>query len=255
VSVAANLEHDGAVLRLVVSNGRGNIYDSVVCDEVMGALGEAANTPGLRCVVLEGGGAHFSFGASVEEHAPDQVRAMLPRFHALIRAIVNLDVLVVALVRGQCLGGGLEVAAGCSVILAEEGAKFGQPEIKLGVIAPAASVLLPSRIAPAAAEDLLLTGRSIDARSAHAMGLVSRVFDFGGGEGGLQAWLSASILPRSAVALKFALHAVRAPLRDAVNRRLQYVEDLYLDELMATEDAPEGITAFLEKREPTWTHR
>ncbi len=253
--VDADLRHDGAVLRVVVANGKGNILDRAIIDALRGALAEAKEHPGLRCIVIEGRGRHFSFGASVQEHAPDEVRAMLPQFHGLIRDVVHLDVPVVALVRGQCLGGGLELAAACSFIVADEDAWFGQPEIKLGVFAPAASVLLPARIAPAVAEDLLLTGRSIDAPEAKAVGLVSDVFPSGQAEAGLQRWLADNVLPRSAAALRFALHALRAPLRDAVDRRLQWVEDLYLDELMATSDAPEGIRAFLEEREPTWTHR
>ncbi len=255
MNVDSRHEHDGAVLRLVVSNGKGNVLDRAVTDALAGSLAEAADAPGLRCIVIEGEGKHFSFGASVPEHAPGEVRAMLPRFHALVRQIVHCDVPVVALVRGQCLGGGLEVAAACSFILAEEGAWFGQPEIKLGVIAPAGSVLLPARLAPGVAEDLLLTGRSVPADEARAMGLVAAIFEKGAGEEGLQAWLTEHIVPRSAAALRFALQAVRAPLRDAVDRRLQYVEDLYLDDLMSTADAPEGITAFLERRQPTWTHR
>ncbi len=255
MSVDAFLEHEGAVLRLVIKNGKGNVLDQGVVDALRGALGEAAELHGLRCVVLEGEGKHFSFGASVPEHAPGRVEAMLPGFHALIRDLVHLDVPILALVRGQCLGGGLEVAACCSWIVAEEDAWFGQPEIKLGVLAPAGSVLLPARLAPAVAEDLLLTGRSIDAVEAKAVGLVSDVFSAGTGEDALQDWLAANILPRSAAALRMALHAVRAPLRDAVDRRLQYVEDLYLDQLMATHDAKEGIAAFLERREPAWTHR
>ena len=255
MTVQSRLEHDGAVLRLVIANGKGNVIDAAVTEALSAALAGSEGAPGLRCVVIEGEGKHFSFGASVPEHTAAEVGAMLPRFHALVRQIVNLDVVVIALVRGQCLGGGLEVAAACSLILAEDGAWFGQPEIKLGVLAPAGSVLLPARLAPAVAEDLLITGRSVPAAEAKAIGLVAALFERGGGEEGLGAWLADNILPRSAAALRFALQAARAPLRAAVNARLQAVEDLYLHELMATSDAVEGITAFLERREPAWTHQ
>lgn len=255
MSVQSRFEHDGAVLRLVIANGKGNVIDAAVTEALAAALVESVGAPGLRCVVIEGEGKHFSFGASVPEHTPEEVGAMLPRFHALVRQIVFYDVPVLALVRGQCLGGGLEVAAACSVLLAEAGAWFGQPEIKLGVLAPAGSVLLPARLAPAVAEELLLTGRSVPAAEAKAIGLVGAVFDKGAGEEGLQAWLAEHILPRSAAALRFALTAARAPLRAAVDARLQAVEDLYLNELMATADAVEGIAAFLERRPAVWTHR
>lgn len=252
MTVSATHEHGGAVLRVVFANGKGNVLDTATCDALRGTLAEAQLDPRLACVVLEGEGRHFSFGASVPEHAPDRVAEMLPRFHALIRDLVDFPAPLVALIRGQCLGGGLELAAACSFLLATDDARFGQPEIQLGVFAPAGSVLLPLRVAPAVAEDLLLTGRSIDATEAHRLGLVAAVVE---GEDGLQAWLGRHIVPRSAAALRFALKASRSGMRDAVKRRLAWVEQLYLEELMQTHDAAEGIAAFLERREPAWTHQ
>lgn len=252
--ISSRTEHDGAVLRLVLDRPKGNVVDAAMCAALLEILGTLPDAGPLRCVVIEGAGRHFSFGASVAEHAPDEVAAMLPRFHALIRALVGLPVPTVALLRGQCLGGGLEVAAACGILLAEEGAKLGQPEIQLGVFAPAASVLLPARIGQARAEHLLITGGSINAAEAAASGLVAQVFADGEGEAGLQAWLAAHIVPRSAVALRFAAKAARAALVDEVERRLIAIESLYLQGLMAAADPGEGIAAFLERRPAKWTH-
>jgi cyclohexa-1,5-dienecarbonyl-CoA hydratase len=252
--ISSRTEHSGAVLRLVLDRPKGNVVDAAMCDALLEILATLPDAGPLRCVVIEGSGRHFSFGASVAEHAPDEVGAMLPRFHALIRALVGLPIPTVALLRGQCLGGGLEVAAACGILLAESGAKLGQPEIQLGVFAPAASVLLPARIGQARAEHLLLTGGSITATEAAAAGLVAKVFAVGEGEAGLQEWLAANIVPRSAVALRFATRAARAALVDEVDRRLLAIESLYLQGLMAHADPAEGIASFLERRPAKWSH-
>ena len=252
--ISSRLEHDGAVLRLVLDQPKGNVLDTAMCDALLDELAALPLDGPLRCVVIEGAGRHFSFGASVAEHAPGAVEEMLPRFHALITTLVRLPLPTVALIRGQCLGGGLEVAAACGILFAEEGSKLGQPEIQLGVFAPAASVLLPARIGQARAEHLLLTGASIDAADAHAAGLIAAVFPPGEGEVGLQAWIAAHILPRSAAALRYATRAARGELVVAVTRRLPVVEALYLSGLMATRDAAEGITAFLDRRPAQWSH-
>lgn len=252
--ISSRLEHDGAVLRLILDRPKGNVLDAAMCDALHDALVVLPDDGPLRCIVIEGAGRHFSFGASVQEHAPGEVEAMLPRFHGLITALVRMPIPTVALIRGQCLGGGLEVAAACGVLLAEEGSKLGQPEIQLGVFAPAASVLLPARIGQARAEHLLLTGASITAEEAHAAGLVAQILPKGGAEEALQAWIAAHILPRSAPALRFAVRAARGALIDAVEHRLPAVESLYLQGLMATTDAAEGIAAFLDRRPATWSH-
>ncbi len=252
--ISSRTEHDGAVLRLVLDRPKGNVVDAQMCGALHEILAALPVDGPLRCVVIEGAGRHFSFGASVAEHAPGEVGAMLPRFHALIRALVSLPLPTVALIRGQCLGGGLEVAAACGILMAEHGAKLGQPEIQLGVFAPAASVLLPARIGQARAEHMLLTGGAISASEAAAAGLVAQVFADGEGEDGLQAWLAAHILPRSAVALRFAARAARAALIDEVGHRLLAIESLYLHGLMTARDPAEGIAAFLDRRPAIWSH-
>jgi len=242
-------------MRIVFGDGRANILDASTIDALRDALPEEGRAPALRLVVLEGDGRDFSFGASVAEHLPDAVEAMLPAFHALISDLVHLDVPTAALVRGRCLGGGLELAAACDVIFAESTSRFGQPEVHLGVFAPAGSVLLPARIGHARAADLLLTGRTIDGSEAHHLGLAAVLAEPGELAAAFARWVGKYIEPRSAVALSAAARAARRPVRDAVDRHLATVETLYLDEVARSADGEEGIRSFLEKRSPRWTHR
>jgi cyclohexa-1,5-dienecarbonyl-CoA hydratase len=213
----------------------------------------AAGWKELRLLAFSGAGKHFSFGASVEEHRPEQVGGMLEGFHGLFRDLMETDVPTLALVRGQCLGGGLELASFCDRIVAEEGAMLGQPEIRLGVFAPMASLLLPWRCG-ARASELLLTGKAIDAGTAASWGLVDQVVAAGEGEGAVTGWLEETLLPLSASSVRFARRASRWWLHRSLGQGIEELEQLYLDDLMNTHDAVEGIQSFLEKRKPTWTH-
>ncbi len=247
------LEQDGALLRLRLARPKANIVDAEMIAALDGALRAYATQTTLRGVLLDTEGPHFSFGASVEEHLPDRCAAMLASLHALIVAMVEFPVPILVAVRGQCLGGGLEVALAGGPIFAAPDAQFGQPEMKLGVFAPAASVLLPWRVHQSAAEDLLFSGRSIGAAEAKAMGLVHTVFD--DPEAAAAAYFTEHLAGKSAAALACAVGAARGPLVRDVRRRLAEVEDLYLTRLMSTRDANEGLVAFLAKRKPVWEHR
>jgi cyclohexa-1,5-dienecarbonyl-CoA hydratase len=207
----------------------------------------------LRGVILDAEGPHFSFGASVEEHLPEKCSAMLESLHGLIMDLLQFPVPVLVAVHGQCLGGGMEVALACGRIFAAPLAQFGQPEIRLGVFAPAASALLPYRVRQPAAEDLLLTGRSIPAEEAQAIGLVDAVAD--DPVAAAAAYFDKHLYGKSAAALSCALVAARQRMQHDVRARLTELEHLYLDWLMRTHDANEGLAAFLEKREPAWNHQ
>ena len=246
------LEFDGALLRLRLSRPKANIVDAEMIAALHAAINQHAGNRSLRGVLLDAEGPHFSFGASVEEHLADRCAAMLGALHALIIAMVEFPVPILVAVQGQCLGGGLEVALAGGPIFAAPGAQFGQPEIKLGVFAPAASVLLPYRVNQTAAEDLLFSGRSVSAAEGLAMGLVHAVTD--DPQAAALAYFEQHLAGRSAAALACAVSAARAPMRADVRRRLAEVERLYLDRLMHTRDANEGLAAFLAKRSPTWEH-
>ena len=247
------LDHDGALLRLRFARPKANIVDAAMIAALSGALVAFRGHPGLRGVLLDAEGPHFSFGASVEEHLPDRCAAMLASLHALIMVMLEFPVPILVAVRGQCLGGGLEVALAGGPIFAAPDAQFGQPEMKLGVFAPAASVLLPYRVNQPLAEDLLFSGRSIGAEEARSAGLVQVVFE--DPEAAALAYFEQHLASKSAASLACAVTAARAPMIQDVRRRLTEVEALYLGRLMQTRDANEGLVAFLAKRKPNWEHR
>jgi len=246
-------ERDGHLLRLRLSRPKANVIDAAMIAALDAALAEAAGSPALRAVLLDAEGPHFSFGASVEEHLPATVAQMLHGLHALVLRMLSFPVPILVAVKGQCLGGGLEVASAGMVLFAAPDAKLGQPEIVLGVFAPAASCLLPERVGRAAAEDLLVSGRSIDGREAHRIGLVTAVAD--DPEAAALAYFDEHLAKRSASSLRHAVAAVRQDLVERVRARLAAVERLYLDRLMSTRDAVEGLTAFIEKRPVKWEDR
>jgi len=251
--VKAWLERDGALLRLRLDRPKANLVDAAMIAALHAALTQYRRHVMLRGVLIDAEGPHFSFGASVEEHLPDRCAAMLESLHALLLELLEFPVPVLVAVHGQCLGGGLELALACGRIFAAPGAQFGQPEIKLGVFAPAASALLPYRVSQPAAEDLLLTGRSVAAPEAAAMGLVQAVAE--DPAAAALAWFDQHLQGKSAAALACALVAARGPMQHQVRERLRELERLYLDWLMRTHDANEGLSAFLEKRQPAWTHQ
>ena len=240
----------GELWRVRLGGSKGNVIDAALTAALRETLALARRTPGLKAMVLEGQGAHFSFGASVEEHLPGQAAAMLRGFHGLALELADCAVPTLAAVRGQCLGGGLELVTLCHRVFAAPGARLGQPEIALGVFAPVASIALQERVGRGAAEDLCLTGRTLGAEEALALGLADELADEPA-EAAL-AYARKHLLPRSATSLRFAVRALRVGLRLRLATELPLVEHLYLDELMATADALEGLRAFLEKRPPVW---
>ena len=244
--------HENQVARLLLAAPKPNILDAGMMSALRLALAEAGAQPDLKAIVLAGEGPHFSFGASVEEHLPDQVAGMFALFSDLLRELAEAPAPTIAAVRGQCLGGALELVLACDLILAEETAQLGLPEIKLGVFPPAGSALLPVRIGAGRASEMVLTGASWTAATALAAGLVNRVAAPGQLESELDARLQNDFLPRSASALRYAAQAARRPLVHALRHHLPELESLYLNDLMRHPDAAEGIRAFIEKRPPQW---
>ncbi len=246
------LERDGALLRLRLARPKANLIDADMTGVLRAAFSAYQDHPGLLAALIDHEGPHFSFGASVEEHLPGQCEQMLASLHALLGAMLEWPRPILVSVRGQCLGGGLELALAGSLIVAAPDARLGQPEMKLGVFAPAASVLLPLRIGQARAEDLLYSGRAIDAATAHAWGLVSEVAD--DPAAAALAYFDSLLAPKSGASLAYAVRAAREAFADLARARLDDVEALYLDKLMVTRDANEGLRAFIEKRQPEWEH-
>lgn len=251
-NVRLEFEQAEQVARVTLAAPKANIIDQAMMAGLESAFNQLATRRDLKAIVIIGDGPHFSFGASVQEHLPGQIAETLARLHALLRQISMAPAPTIAAVRGQCLGGGLELALACDLILAEETAQLGCPEIQLGVFPPAGSALLPVRIGAGAAANLVLTGAQIDGATAAQIGLVNRSAPVGELEATLANWLTTEFLSLSACALRCAAQAVRRPLIRALEQDLPLVERMYLDDLMNEPDAVEGIRAFLEKRPPRW---
>jgi len=242
--------HLERVARITLACPKANILDRAMIRELHEALSEA-NSHSLNAIVIGAEGRHFSFGASVQEHLPDRIADTLQALHGLLMRLQEAPAPVIAAVRGQCLGGGFELALACDLIIADRTAQFALPEIKLAVFAPAASALLPLRVGQALAARLLLTGAAVTADEAARCGLVTRVAEDLDPE--IEGWLESDFLPRSPSSLQLACRAARLSLRRAFAEDLTQLERLYLSELMTTPDAEEGIRAFLEKRAPQWS--
>ncbi len=243
---------DGRCLQITLNAPRGNVLDGEMMREIIAAVEGEGSGEAVRALVFQGEGAHFSFGASVPEHQKDQVAEMLQTFHQLFRTLITASKPLIAVVRGQCLGGGLELAAFCHWIFAAEDAWFGQPEIQLAVFPPVASLVLPHRVGQSAADDLILTGRSIDAAEAKQLGLVHAIA--ADPLAAATAFFEKHLLKKSAQALGHTARAGRFLMYKQFLHHIDQLEKMYVQELMATEDANEGIAAFLEKRRPVWKH-
>ena len=244
---------DGRLLRLRLARPKANIIDSAMIAVLDGALVEHLAHREVGAVLLDAEGPHFSFGASVEEHLPDRCAALLRGFHTLLLRLLEAPLPVLVAVRGQCLGGGLELALSGHLVFVAPDATLGQPEIKLGVFAPAASCLLPELIGPLRAADLLLSGRSVSGAEAAAIGMASRAA--ADPERAALGYFEEHLKHKSASALRHAVKAARLDYVARVRAKMGAVERIYLDELMKTHDAVEGLNAFTAKRAAQWQHR
>ena len=231
-----------------------NILDLATLAELEATLDAIAEKPPQVLLVRGGGAKAFSAGVAVEDHTPDKIGEMLERFHGALETLRDLPSVNVAVVDGHCLGGGMELAAACDLVVAGPAARFGQPEIKLGCYPPYAAALYPALLGSQRTFDLLLTGRTLTAAEAADAGFVARL----AGDGELEAAvdeLVASILAMSAAVTPLVKRSIRAGEGDGFRRALAESERVYLEELAETADMEEGIQAFLEKRRPEWRHR
>ncbi len=243
---------EGAVQKIILNSPKANVLEAAMLGEINAVLDDLLNHKELKLLVFEGEGKHFSFGASVPEHTKENAAMMLKAFHEMFFKLIRLAVPTMAVVRGQCLGGGMELALFCNFIFADATARFGQPEIVLGVFPPPASVMLSLKVGQSYADDLALTGRSVDAAEALRIGL-ARISEEG--QDAWEAadkWIAQHILPKSASSLRIANKAVRMNFFRRVLEDLPRMEGLYLKELMESHDANEGINAFIAKRKPEW---
>ena len=248
------LEYGGAVARLTLQNPPLNVITTNMMAELIAALEEVGGDAGISTLVLRGSGQSFSAGVDVAAHTPDKVRDMLVSFHSAVRSLMSSQKVTIAAVHGNCLGGGAELAAVCDLVLTTASAKWGFPEISLGCFPPVAAALLSAVIGQKRAADLILTGRTISGEEATAMGLASESVPDAELDLRIEdtcARLSA-LSPAALALTKKALYAWDSIHFD---KGLARAEKIYLDELMQTHDANEGIAAFIEKRKPDWKGR
>lgn len=243
-------DRNGKLLRLRLARPKANIIDGKMIDAITAALGDHRDDASLLALLIDHDGPHFSFGASVQEHLPDQCAEMLRTMNGLIKCMVAYPIPILVAVNGQCLGGGLEVASAGNFIFAHPDAELGQPEIKVGVFAPAASCLLPELMNRQVAEDMLYSGRSISGLEAHTAGLVAEVAD--DPEAAALAYFDKHLDGKSGTVLRYAVEAARADFALRIAESLDRLEMLYNDGLMETQDAVEGLEAFIEKRAAHW---
>jgi len=242
------------VARITLSRPPVNVLTTAMMRRLAAGLRQVAADETVRVIRLDAAGKAFCAGVDVGEHLGELLPVMMDALSDLFTAFDEVPQPIVAVVHGACLGGGLELVLGCDLVIAAENATFGQPEIKLGVFAPPATVLLPRRIGFGAAAGMLLTGESVNAAEGRRLGIVNDLFPVDGFDAHASAWID-KLLALSGAALRRAKRAIREsrdlPVGDAHRR----VHDLYMNDLMATDDAHEGLRAFVEKRPPSWRHR
>jgi cyclohexa-1,5-dienecarbonyl-CoA hydratase len=229
-----------------------NVIDLQMARELHQALTEIESQPHISVIVFEGDARAFSAGVDIEAHLPEQIHEMLTSFHVVIRAIVASRKVTIASIQGACLGGGAELAAVCDMVYTARDAAWGFPEIKLGCYPPVAVVALPALVGQKRAAELILTGRQISGDEAAAIGLATRCVRTEELEAIIQEAL-AELRQLSPTALAHAKKAIYTWDAIHFDKGLARAEKIYLDELISTADAREGIIAFLDKRRPKWS--
>ncbi|HXQ25782.1 MAG TPA: enoyl-CoA hydratase-related protein [Candidatus Acidoferrales bacterium] len=245
---------ESGVARITLNQPPLNIIDIPMLGEIHSVLMRIHSENEAKVLVIDHQGKAFSAGVSIRDHTPDKVSAMIEKFHGMFRLLHSLALPTLALVDGMALGGGCELATFCDMVIASDRATFGQPEIKVGVFPPVAAVVFPHLIGRNRALELLLTGDVIDAAEAKAMGLINKVFPAQEFRQKADEFIG-KLTSLSAPVLKLTKRAVDRALYATMSEGITSAEELYLGELMQTEDAHEGLNAYLEKRKPTWKNK
>jgi cyclohexa-1,5-dienecarbonyl-CoA hydratase len=240
------------VARISLHHAPLNVIDVPMMEELAQALAEIESRADLSTIVFSGEGEAFSAGVDVAAHTHDKVEGMLTKFHAVIRALVATRKVTIAAVHGLCLGGGAEIAIVCDVVYTTESAQWGFPEIKLGCYPPVACTALAALVGQKRASELILTGRIVTGEEASQVGLANHAVPDEKLASAVDNCV-ACLTKLSPAALAVTKKAVYAWDSMHFDKGLARAEKIYLEELMKTEDAQEGIRAFIEKREPKWT--
>lgn len=250
----AALSLDGPVARIRLEKPPLNVLDFQMMDELRVALEALQRQPEVTAVVLCGSERAFSVGVDVAIHTPDKIQAMLDKFHGLIGALIKFPKITIAEVQGVCLGGGAELAMVCDFVYTTDNAKWGFPEITLGCYPPVACAALGALVGQKRAADLIFTGRTISGAEAATWGLANEAHEAGELQNAIRRTVD-HLLKLSPAALALAKKAFYAWDSIHLDKGLARAEKIYVEELMQTEDAREGINAWLQKRKANWTGR
>jgi cyclohexa-1,5-dienecarbonyl-CoA hydratase len=245
------VEAHGPLARITLSHPPLNVIDFQMMDELLAALQQLEQNPEIIAVILSGNARAFSAGVDVGIHTPDKIETMLQKFHGVIGVLVKFPKITIAEVQGACLGGGAELAMVCDMAYTTPDAKWGFPEITLGCYPPVACAALSALVGQKRAADLVFTGRTFSGEEAAAWGLANEAVAQDQLQGTIQRTLD-HLLKLSPAALKVAKKAFYAWDAVHLDKGLARAEKIYIEELMQTEDAKEGIAAWLEKRKPVW---
>jgi cyclohexa-1,5-dienecarbonyl-CoA hydratase len=246
------LKIDPPIARIVLNNPPLNVIDIPMMEELAQSLSEIALRSEVSVLVLSSAGQAFSAGVDVAAHTPDRVEEMLAKFHAVIRALVGSRKVTIAVVQGHCLGGGAELALVCDLVYTTTSAKWGFPEITLACYPPVACAALAALVGQKRAAELILTGRTISGTEGAAMGLATRAVPDEGLDSAVNQTVQ-QLLQLSSAALASTKKAIYAWDAMHFDKGLARAEKIYMEELMKTADAQEGVRAFMEKRPPKWT--
>ncbi len=247
-------ETAGGVARITLNRPKFNMMNIEMMIELNGLLENLLKDDHLKCVVIDAAGKHFCTGVEVADHKPAKVDDMIATFNRIFELTEQFEVPIVAVVQGFCLGGGMELAIACDVIVAGKGAQFGQPEIKVGFFPPYAAMRLPQLIGPAKAIEICTTGRFYSADDARGLGMVAHVVDDDLLDESAEKIVN-EIQTNSPLIIRLNKRAVKQHLGLSFKNALAGVSDLFLNTLMKTEDTLEGITGYEEKRKPEWKNR
>jgi len=241
---------EGGIVGITLNSPPLNVLTIPMMEEMVTAFKWAQQEPG-KLVVIDAEGKAFSAGVDVADHTPDKVDQMTSVFDRLFEAMSGIEKPVVAVVNGAALGGGYELVLFCDIVVASEKARLGQPEISVGVFPPVACYILPRLLSWPRAMELLLSGEVINAVQAEQMGLVNKVFQADNFANNANEYLQ-KFLVHSPVVLALTKKAALAGMNKGFFDGLKTIDNIYLEELMQTEDAKEGLKAFMEKRPPVW---
>jgi cyclohexa-1,5-dienecarbonyl-CoA hydratase len=245
---------EGEVVSLLLNRPPLNVMNIAMMQEMNAAFSRLVHHPKAKVLLVKAEGKAFSAGVDVADHTADRIGLMMREFHRMFELINEFKIPVIAVVDGAALGGGCELAVFCDMVVASERAKFGQPEIKVGVFPPVAAAIFPRLIGRNRTLEWLMNGETLSAREAGEIGLVNRVFPVEGFADQVTMFVS-KFTSQSKVIIEMTKKAVDCTLRRPVMEALADAERLYLNEMMMTEDAHEGLNAFLEKRPPVWKDR